>query len=234
MKFLFDTANIAAIREYGEIFPCAGVTSNPTIVKAEGKIDFFAHFRAIRNVIGMERTLHIQILAEDADGMLREARLILEHVDPEVYVKIPATEQGLKAMRILKTQGVRVTATAIYSRMQGFMAIACGADFVAPYCNRMENHDIDPTATIAAFAEMIARCGGETKIVAASFKNIAQVNEALLAGAHAVTVPPPLLREALALPAIRKCVDDFRADWDASQGMSLASLAEVDRAPRTP
>lgn len=228
MEFLFDTANIADIKKYGDIFPYTGVTSNPSIIKAEGKIDFFSHFREVRRIIGTERTLHIQTLAADCDSILNEADLIFEHVDPEVFIKVPTTEEGLKAMRALKKRGAHVTATAIYSKIQGFMAIACGVDFIAPYCNRMENHNINPSEVIAAFAKMIQRCGNKTKVVAASFKNISQVNEAFMAGAQTVTLLPSLLHEVFNMAAIKKSVDDFRADWESSQGASFAALAEAD------
>ena len=120
MEILFDTANLESIRKYSQIYPFTGVTSNPSILKAEGKIDFFAHMREIRSIIGMERTLHIQTIAEDLDGILRDADAILKNVDSRVYIKIPTTEAGLQAIMKLKSQGVGVTATAIYSKIQGF------------------------------------------------------------------------------------------------------------------
>ena len=82
MKYLLDTANLDAIRYYTDIFPIAGVTSNPSIVKKEGKIDFFAHMNEIRSIIGMDKTLHIQVTAQDTDGMLRDAETILNKVPP--------------------------------------------------------------------------------------------------------------------------------------------------------
>ena len=219
MEFLFDTANIDEIKKYSQIYPYTGVTSNPSIIKAAGKIDFFPHFREIRGIIGFDRSLHIQILAGDCQGMLREADAILSKVDDKVFIKIPATEEGLKALHSLKNRGVNVTATAIYSKIQGFMALCAGADYIAPYCNRMENQDIDPLDAISAFAQMIAR-GFSSKIVAASFKNIAQVNAALVAGAHSVTLQPALLHDAFGMPVIHKAVDDFAADWMALYGKS--------------
>ena len=190
MEFLFDSANLEAIQTYSACFPITGVTSNPSILKAEGKIDLFEHMRKIRQIIGPDKTLHMQVIAEDCEGMLKEAHAILKNVDDAVYIKIPTTEEGLKAMRALKAEGVHVTATAIYSKIQGFMAIACGADFIAPYYNRMENLDIDSCDTIAAFRQMIDEDDSNTKILAASFKNIAQVTNALLAGAHTATLQP--------------------------------------------
>ena len=225
MEFLFDSANLADIEKYSACFPITGITSNPSILKAEGKIDLFAHMRKIRSLIGMEKTLHVQVIAEDSEGILDEAHAILRKIDNQVYIKVPTTEEGLKAMRALRAEGIHVTATAIYSKMQGFMAIAAGADYIAPYYNRMENLDIDSCETIAAFRQMIDSCGAQTKILAASFKNAAQVTNALLAGAHTATVQPALLHEAFGMAAIKKAVDDFHADWVNVQGeVSITDL----------
>ena len=87
MKYLLATANLQDIRYYCDVFPIAGVTSNPSIVKKEGKIDFFAHMNEIRSIIGPDRPLHIQVTALDTEGMLRDADTLLSKVDPEVYVK---------------------------------------------------------------------------------------------------------------------------------------------------
>jgi len=225
MEYMFDTANIEAIKEYSKIFPITGVTSNPSIIKKEGKIDFFNHFRKIREIIGMERTLHIQVVAEDCEGILNEAKAILEKVDDKVCIKIPVNAEGLKAIKILKSQGVSITATAIYTTAQGLLAMEAGADFIAPYFNRMENMSIDPRQVIKAFAEMIEKYNYSTKILAASFKNIGQVNDSFAAGAQTATMAPEILLDALKMPAIQKAVDDFGADWEAIFGkVSITDL----------
>lgn len=225
MEYMFDTANIKTIKELSEIFPITGITSNPSIVKKEGKVDFFNHFKEIRQIIGMDKSLHIQVTAQDCEGMLKEAKAILENVDNKVYIKIPVNEQGLKAMRLLKSQGVNITATAIYTKAQGFLAMEAGADFIAPYFNRMENMEIDPREVISSFADMIEKYGYKTKILAASFKNIGQVNDAFACGAQTATVGPEILQTALKMPAIQKAVDDFTNDWEAIFGkVSIADL----------
>ena len=227
MEFLFDTVNLEDIQKYGKCFPYTGVTSNPSIIKAEGGISFFNHFRELRKIIGNERSLHIQVLASSCEGMLEEARVILTNVDKDVFIKIPTTEAGLEAMQILKKQGVGITATAIYSKIQGFMAINAGADFIAPYYNRMENIDIEPTEVISAFSEMIHFKSSTTKILAASFKNIAQVNNALVAGAQAITLQPSLLYDVFGMAAIQKAVDDFASDWKSVYGeQSILDLVD--------
>ena len=191
----------------------AGVTTNPTIIKAEGRIDFYSHFRRIRDIIGPDRTLHIQVLAQDADGIVADAHRLLDQVDGKVYAKIPTTEQGIRAMRLLKDEGIGVTATAIYSKTQGILAIAAGANYIAPYFNRMESLDIDTVSTIKSLSRFIDRQGADCRIMAASFKNVAQVSAAFEAGAHAVTLPPLLLRAALAAPDVTQAVIAFAQDW---------------------
>lgn len=218
MEFLFDTANIEAIRKYSAIYPITGVTSNPSIIKKEGKIDFYSHFREIRSMIGMERSLHIQLTAPDEAAMMREADTVLNRVDDRVFIKVPTNETGLKVMRALKSEKVGVTATAVYSKIQGYLALETGADFIAPYYNRMENLDIDSFETIASLAEQIRNYGYKTKILAASFKNIAQVNAAFAAGAQTATLPPELLHEAMGMAAIGKAVADFHNDWESVFG----------------
>lgn len=226
MEYLLDTANLETIRKFVDYFPITGVTSNPSIVKREGKIDFFAHMNEIRSIIGKDRTLHIQVTAADVDDMLKDADTILNRVDDKVYIKVPVTMEGLKVIKTLKKKGVNVTATAIYSKAQGFLALEAGADYMAPYYNRMENLGIDPEDVIASFADMISQYGYSAKVVAASFKNIGQVNKAFLAGAQAATVDPAVLAGALSMPSIQKAVDDFTNDWKAIYGDSkIADLA---------
>lgn len=225
MEYMFDTANIELIEEGIKIFPITGVTSNPSILKKEGKIDFFNHFRKIREIIGMDKTLHIQVVAEDCEGILKEAKAILENVDDKVCIKIPVNAEGLKAMKILKAQGVSITATAIYTTAQGLLAMEAGADFIAPYFNRMENMSINPREVIKAFADMIEKYNYPTKILAASFKNIGQVNDSFAAGAQTATMAPEILIDALKMPAIQKAVDDFAADWESVFGkVSITDL----------
>ena len=213
MDILFDTANLDDIERLTPIYPVTGVTTNPSILRKEGKVDFYPHFRRIREIIGKERTLHVQVLAKDAQGMIDDAHRLLDKIDDQVYPKIPTTEAGIAAMRHLKEEGVNVTATAIYSKTQGILAIAAGADYIAPYFNRMESLDIDTSSTIKSLAKFIDRQGADCKIMAASFKNVAQVSAAFEAGAHAVTVHPTLLRAALATPDVNQAVDAFASDW---------------------
>lgn len=177
--------------------PLAGVTSNPSIVKKEGDIDFFQHMKNIRSIIGQQRSLHVQVVAQDYEGMMKDAQAILNHIDNDVYVKVPTNAEGLKVMQALKNQGVNITATAIYTKFQAYLAIAAGADYIAPYFNRMENLNINPRDAITAMAKEIERTNSSTKILAASFKNVSQVNTACECGAQAATMGIDIVKSAL-------------------------------------
>lgn len=226
MEFMLDTANIADIKKFEKIILLAGVTSNPSIVKNEGNIEFFSHMKQIREIIGDDKSLHVQVVATDYEGMLKDAETILAKIDKNVFVKVPVSEEGLKVIKELKKRGVNVTATAIYTKFQAYLAIAAGADYIAPYFNRMENLNIDPREAIAEMAKEISRTNSQTKILAASFKNVGQVNAALENGAHSATMGVDIIKSAFAMPSIEKAVVDFTSDWESSfgEGTTIASL----------
>lgn len=225
MKYLLDTADLKEIEKCVDVFPVRGVTGNPTIIKKYGQIDFFPHFRKMREIIGPERSLHIQVTAPDAEGMLREALTIREKVDERVYIKVPVNEAGLKAIRLMKQEGFPITATGIYTKAQAYAALESGSDFLAMYYDRMERQDIDPVDVFTSVAMMIDRYGYPAEILGASFKNMSQVNRAFESGAQAVTVAPSILHDAFAQSFIKKCVDDFASDWKAMYGEK--SIAEI-------
>lgn len=213
MKYLFDTANIELIEKYANKLPIVGITTNPSIIKKEGKIDFFAHFAKIREIIGKEKSLHIQVTTNTEEEIICEAYTICDRIDKDVYIKIPVTVEGLAAIKTLKKDNFNITATAIYTKMQGFLAMEAGADFIAPYYNRMQNLDINSDETISSFAQAIARYGYSTRILAASFKNMGQVNRAIECGAQSVTLGPEIMLDAFKMPSIAKAVEDFHTDW---------------------
>lgn len=227
MKYLIDSANLDEIRALSEYLPIAGVTSNPSIVKKEGSVPFFAHMREIRSIIGNLRSLHIQVTATDYDGMMRDAEAVFRHVDEKVFIKVPVDFEGVKVIKALRRQGANVTATAVYGMDQAFMALEAGADCIAPYYNRMEALGVDAASVIGNIAGIIAHYGYETEILAASFKQPAQIDRAILAGAHSVTVAPDVLRGIFAKQVVADAVQAFSDDWTGLYGgKTLAELAD--------
>ena len=102
MEFIIDTVDLKDIKEMVEYLPIVGVTSNPSIVKAASPKDFFNHIREVRNIIGKERSLHVQLISKDAETMIKEAHRILEEVDKDVYIKVPVSMEGVKAIKAFK------------------------------------------------------------------------------------------------------------------------------------
>lgn len=226
MELILDTANLAAIERAIDLYPIDGVTTNPTLLANEGRIDVLAHLKTIQTLIGRDRSLHVQTLSDTAEGIVNEAKVIKQHLGSSVYVKIPATPQGIKAMKQLHALGVRMTATTVLSKLQATLAINAGADFLAPYVNRMENLDIDAMDVVSSIKAQIISAGSKAKIVAASFKNLAQINGAIEAGVHAVTLNPDLLDSVFSSPALAKAVGDFKSDFERihGEGVTFTSL----------
>ena len=221
MEFIIDTVNLEEIKEAVEYLPIVGVTSNPSIVKKTNPQNFFKHMKEIRKIIGQERSLHIQVISKDCDTIIKEAHLILKEVDDKVYIKVPVSYEGIKAIKLLKEEGINVTATAVYDLMQAYMALEAKADYIAPYVNRIGNLGADPFELINELSNRIIMDGYESKIVAASFKGVQQVKDALNNGAQAVTVPVEVLKQIFANPNIEKAVNDFNQDWYSMYGDNI-------------
>lgn len=221
MEFIVDTVNLEEIKDAVEHMPIVGVTSNPSIVKQTNPENFFEHMRKIREIIGMERSLHVQVISKNSDEMVAEAHRILKEIDDQVYIKVPVSYEGIKAIKALKAEDVKVTATAVYDLMQAYMALAAEADYIAPYVNRIGNLGADPMDLISNLSDRIAVDGYNTKIVAASFKGVQQVRDSFNYGAHAITAPVAVLKQIFANPNIEKAVDDFNKDWYAMYGENV-------------
>ena len=218
MEFIIDTVNLEDIKEAVEYMPIVGVTSNPSIVKKTSPKDFFKHMKEVRKIIGKERSLHIQVISKECNEIVKEAHRILEEIDDQVYIKVPVSYEGIKAIKKLKAEGVNVTATAVYDLMQAYMALAAGADYIAPYVNRIGNLGADPMELIDELSNRIIIDNYDTKIVAASFKGVEQIKNALNNGAQAITAPVGILKQIFKNPNIEKAVDDFNADWYSMYG----------------
>lgn len=218
MEFILDTVDLEEIKDGVDHMPIAGVTSNPSIVKKTAPEDFFGHMRSVREIIGKERSLHVQVISLDAASIVEEAHRILKEIDDEVFIKVPVSYEGLKAIKILKEEGVNITATAVYDLMQAYFALAAGADYIAPYVNRIGNLGGNPMELISDLQDRIENDGYDCKIVAASFKGVEQVKNAFTYGAEAITAPYAILKQVFANPNIEKAVTDFNQDWYSVYG----------------
>lgn len=138
MKLIIDDAHIDLIKKIYEYYPVDGVTTNPSILAKSGRQPFEV-LKEIRSFIGEEAELHVQVVAKDADGMVDDAHRIVKELGANTYVKVPSIPEGFKAMKALAKENINITATAIYTPMQAYLAAKCGASYAAPYVNRIDN-----------------------------------------------------------------------------------------------
>lgn len=223
MELMLDTANLEEIKEGLATYPVTGVTSNPSILKNEGQIDFWTHMKSIRDIIG-NRTLHVQVIATTYHDIIKEADRLLEMLGYDTYIKIPVSEEGLKAIKILSSRGVNVTATAIYTTLQGTLAMMAGAKYIAIYYTRMQNINIDAATVVKDLAYLIDKNHFNCKLLAASFKDVSQLNSAYSHGAHSATVPLAILKKGMSMPSIQEAVTDFNHDWESIHGEGSSIL----------
>lgn len=217
MMYIIDSANIEKIRECVEYYPVAGVTTNPTIISRE-KSDFITLIKQIREIIGPDRMLHIQATALDAAGIIKEAVSLQGIVGGDFYIKIPINPEGLKATMALRKMGIKVTETAIFTQQQAMLAAIAGADFVAPYVNRLDNIVSDGVHVVEEIVNMFKIHDIKTKVLAASFKTVEQIHKIAMSGAHAVTISTDLFHTLTYHPLTQYAIDDFIADWESCYG----------------
>lgn len=217
MLYILDTANLDAIRHCNEYYPLAGVTTNPTIISKENK-DFWELVTSIREIIGEEKMLHVQTSENTAEGIVEEAKLLSQRLGENFYVKIPIGEEGLKATMMLKKLGIKVTVTAIFTPAQALLAAMAGADFVAPYANRLDNIIADGPAVIAEIVKQFKHYGLSCKVLAASFRTAEQVHKCSAVGCHSVTVSADILRKLISHPMTDAAISDFEKDWHGVYG----------------
>ncbi|MDS1003701.1 fructose-6-phosphate aldolase [Clostridium sporogenes] len=220
MLMLLDTANIDSIKHINDIYPLDGVTTNPTIISKE-KTDFLGILKEIRSVIGKEKMLHVQVVGSKAEDMVDEAIYLNEKIGGNLYIKVPVTEQGIKAMKELSKKGYKITATAIFTAQQALMAAKAGAQFVAPYVNRIDNLMADGIKVVSDIVTIFKIYNINTKILAASFKNTEQIHNSCLKGAHSVTVNESLIKQLIYHPSTDLSVENFINDWEMQYGKDV-------------
>ncbi len=217
MLYILDTADLDMIAHCNEYYPLAGVTTNPSII-AKAKSDFWPLVEKIRAIIGEDKMLHVQVTADTAEGIVHEAKLLKERLGENFYVKIPIGEEGLKATKMLRKLGIKVTVTAIFTSAQALIAAKAGASFVAPYVNRLDNIIGDGVDVVAQIVEMFSAYSLDTKVLAASFKTAEQVHKCALCGCHSVTVTADVLKKLISHPMTDAAIADFKTDWAGVYG----------------
>ncbi|MDD4921436.1 MAG: transaldolase family protein [Bacteroidales bacterium] len=214
MIYLADTANIAELKELMYYFPLEGVTTNPSIIAAEDK-PLSEILPQIIDLVG-DKMLHVQMMSSMAEDMLREAKAYKKKysLGDNYFVKIPVSKEGYRAMPMLKDAGFNVTATAIFTQQQALVAAKAGADWVAPYVNRLDNISSHGIEVVKHIVDNIREFKLNTKVLAASFKTVDQVHRVSMVGSQAATINFEILERLRSHPMTDMSLDTFQKDGE--------------------
>ena len=211
MELIIDSSNIEQIKELNDLLTITGVTTNPTILTKSGR-EAMDVVKDLCEVLSEDQLLFIQTVQTSFGGIMEEAKMISSIRNKNMYVKIPVTHEGLRAIKECKKLGIHTLATAIYTADQAFLAAMNGAEYLAPYTNRMCNYG-DGVQDVKDLIEMLRVNHMPAKVIAASFKNTYQVHELIKAGIQAVTVPCDVLYQMIDHPGTKIAVGEFSVNW---------------------
>ncbi len=216
MELYLDTADIRAIERLAPILPLAGVTTNPSIVAA-GRMPLRELLPALRSVLGPQARLFAQVLGHDADTMVAEARQLRE-LDADIVIKVPVTRAGLTAIQQLARDRIPTLGTAVYTPLQGLLAAQAGAEYIAPYVNRIDAQGGNGIASVRELQQLLQQHVPTSAVLTASFKTPRQVLDCLLAGCTALTIPVDIAEQMLTSPAVDAAIAKFDQDWAGAFG----------------
>ncbi|WP_282929208.1 fructose-6-phosphate aldolase [Anaerococcus sp. Marseille-Q7828] len=211
MKFFLDTANVDEIKRVNDLGLCDGVTTNPSLINKEGR-DFKEVVSEISQIV--DGPVSAEVTCYDYEGMVDQARDLAKWSD-NIVVKIPMTEDGLKAIHTLSKEGIKTNCTLIFSLSQGIMAMKGGATYISPFMGRIDDMGENGAELVASLRDVIDIYGYESEIIAASIRHINHLEEAALAGAHIATIPGSLFEKLWTHPLTTQGIENFKKDWDS-------------------
>ena len=216
MKFFIDTANVEDIRKANDMGVICGVTTNPSLIAKEGR-DFNEVIKEITSIVDGPISGEVKATTVDAEGMIREGREIAA-IHPNMVVKIPMTVEGLKAVKVLSSEGIKTNVTLIFTANQALLAAEAGATYVSPFLGRLDDINQPGIELVRTIAEIFAVYGYETEIIAASVRNPIHVTDCALAGADIATVPYKVIEQMTKHPLTDQGIEKFQADYKAVFG----------------
>jgi len=212
MKLFIDSANVKEIREASEMGIISGVTTNPSLIAREGR-KFDEVVREITALV--DGPISGEVMSADKDGMIREGRKI-SAIHKNMVVKIPITQDGLKAVKVLTAEGIKTNVTLAFTAGQALLAARAGASFVSPFLGRLDDIADNSLAVIKDISDIFKMHRIGTKIIAASVRSPMQVVSVAKLGADIATVPYAILIQMLKHPLTDKGIEKFQMDWDAA------------------
>ena len=210
MKLFIDTANVDEIRAANDLGVICGVTTNPSLIAKEGKV-FEEVIKEITTIV--DGPISAEVVAPDADGMVAEAKELVK-IHDNIVIKIPVTEEGLKAVKKLADIGIKTNVTLIFSAAQALLAARAGASFVSPFVGRLDDISDNGMELVSEIAEIFAIHDISTEIISASIRGPQDVTDSARAGAHIATVPYKVIQQMIKHPLTDIGIQKFMDDWN--------------------
>lgn len=210
LKIFIDTANVDEIREAAFWGILSGVTTNPSLIAKEGR-DFKTVVKEITDIV--DGSVSAEVLSDDAEGMIAEGR-DLAQIHPNITIKIPMTEEGLKAVNVLSKEGIKTNVTLIFSATQALLAARAGASYVSPFVGRLDDIGNEGIQVIKDIVTIFAIHDIDTEIIAASIRTPMHVLDCAVAGADIATIPFGVLKKMLLHPLTDNGLEQFKKDWE--------------------
>jgi transaldolase len=211
MQIFLDTANADEIKKGVATGIATGVTTNPSIIARENK----PFDKCVEDILAIDPNLIIlvEVIAADTDGMIEEARKFAK-ISENVVVKIPMTEPGLAAVKILSQEGIKTTVTLVFSVNQAIAAACAGADFVAPFVGRLDDINSDGVGLVAEIKSVFDVQDISTKVLAASIRTPQSVTDLFAVGCDIITMPGKILHAMFNHPLTDSGLKKFMEDWE--------------------
>ncbi len=210
MKLFIDTANVEEIRKANELGVIKGVTTNPSLIAKEGR-DLKGVIEEICEIV--DGPISCEVLSLDSEGMIKEGRELAK-IHKNIVIKIPMTEEGLKAVKVLSKENIKTNVTLIFSPSQALLASLAGATYVSPFVGRLDDISTDGYSIIDDIVTIFDIHNIKTEIIAASIRHPMHVVEAAKLGAHIATVPYKIIIQMTKHPLTDKGIEKFMEDWN--------------------
>ena len=210
MKLFIDTANVEEIRKANDLGVICGVTTNPSLIAKEGKV-FEDVVKEITTIV--DGPISAEVISLESEKMVEEA-LELAKIHPNIVINLPKCLEGLKAVKILSSKGIKTNVTLIFSATQALLAARAGATYVSPFVGRLDDVGQEGINLISEVSEIFSIHGIETEIISASIRNPIHVTSSALAGAHIATVPYKVIEQMTKHPLTDAGIAKFLKDWE--------------------
>ena len=216
MKFFIDTANVDEIRAANDMGVICGVTTNPSLIAKEGR-DFNEVIKEITSIVDGPISGEVKATTTDAEGMIAEGREIAA-IHPNMIVKIPMTAEGLKAVKVLSSEGIKTNVTLVFSVNQALLAANAGATYVSPFLGRLDDINESGISLIEDISKVFRNYGYKTEIICASVRNTVHVTQCALAGGDIATIPYKVIMQMVKHPLTDQGIEKFKKDYIAVFG----------------